>query len=125
MADYTECIHCIYRHECKKEGNDRKYCLIRFLIHNSTIQKGRTTMIDHRIRGEDLIGRKCRPVQPIRNGNGDGVSPDTVCTIIEVVRGHGFTIQTEKCPHCVQYAYIRRVKREELELIAEVASFDE
>lgn len=76
-------------------------------------------MIDHRIRGEDLIGRKCRPVQPIRNGNGDGVSPDTVCTIVNVVRGQGITIETEKCHHCGQYARIRRIHRNDLTLLEE------
>lgn len=82
-------------------------------------------MIDQRIRGKDLVGRKCRPVHPIRSKSGHGITEDTVCTIIEVVRGQGITIQTEKCPHCGLYAFIRRVKREELELILEVASLGE
>lgn len=74
-------------------------------------------MIPLKYKGDELIGKKCRPVHNIRNGAGDGITPKTVCTIVDVVRGHGFTIQTEACPHCGQYAYIRKVKREELELV--------
>lgn len=74
-------------------------------------------MIDPRLKGSDLIGRKCRPVHSIRNGGGQGITSDTICTIVAVTRGHGFTIQTEKCPHCGQYAYITRVARNDLELL--------
>ncbi len=70
-------------------------------------------------KGADLIGRKVRPTHDIRNGGGCGISPDTVCTIVSVVRGHGFTIKSEKCPCCGQYAYIARVHREDLDLIPE------
>lgn len=79
-------------------------------------------MIDKKYRREDLIGRKCRPVRNIRNGAGDGISPSTICKIVDVVRGHGFTIQTEKCPCCGQYAYITRVNRNDLELIEDVSN---
>ena len=79
-------------------------------------------MIPMKYKGSDLIGKKCRPTRYIRNGAGDGITPKTVCTIVDVVRGHGFTIQTETCPHCGQYAYIRKVKREELELVDEIAA---
>ncbi len=74
-------------------------------------------MIPMKYKGSDLIGKKCRPTHNIRNGAGDGITPKTVCKIVDVVRGHGFTIQTETCQHCGQYAYIRKVKREELELV--------
>ena len=74
-------------------------------------------MITIKYKGSDLIGKKCRPTHNIRNGAGDGITSKTVCKIVDVVRGHGFTIQTETCPHCGQYAYIRKVKREELELV--------
>ena len=73
-------------------------------------------MIDRKYRGEDLIGKKCKPVRSIKNGGGDGITTDTICTIKDVVRGHGFTIQTDKCPHCGQYAYITRVNRQDLRL---------
>lgn len=76
-------------------------------------------MIGQKYSGKDLIGRKCRPMRNIRNGGGQGITPETVCTIVSVARGHGFTIQTEKCPHCGQYAWITRVNRNDLELIAE------
>lgn len=74
-------------------------------------------MIPMKYKGSDLIGKKCRPTHNIRNGAGDGITPKAVCTIVDVVRGHGFTIQTETCSRCGQYAYIRKVKREELELV--------
>lgn len=74
-------------------------------------------MIPMKYKGSDLIGKRCRPTRNIRNGAGDGITSKTVCKIVDVVRGHGFTIQTETCPHCGQYAYIRKVKREELELV--------
>lgn len=77
-------------------------------------------MIDRKYSGKDLIGRKCRPVRPIRNGGGEGVTQDTICTIVNVVRGHGFIIQSEKCPHCGQYAYISRISRNDLELLEEM-----
>ena len=73
-------------------------------------------MIDRKYRREDLIGKKCRPIRSIKNGGGDGITTDTICTIKDVVRGHGFTIQTDKCPHCGQYAYITRVNRQDLRL---------
>ena len=73
-------------------------------------------MIDRKYRREDLIGKKCRPTRFIKNGGGDGITTDTICTIKDVVRGHGFTIQTDKCPHCGQYAYITRVNRQDLRL---------
>lgn len=76
-------------------------------------------MISKHLKGNDLIGRKCRPTKPIRNGAGDGVTENTICTIVDVVRGHGFDIQTEPCACCGQYAYIRGVSRSELNLMEE------
>lgn len=76
-------------------------------------------MIPTKYRKEDLIGKKCRPTRNIRNGGGDGISPSTVCTIKNVVRGSGITLETEKCPCCGQFAYITRVDRNDLELIEE------
>ena len=70
-------------------------------------------------KGADLVGRKVRPTHSIKNGGGCCVSPDTVCTIVSVVRGHGFTIKSEKCPYCGQSAYIARVHREDLDLVFE------
>ena len=73
-------------------------------------------MIDRKYRREDLIGKKCKPIRSIKNGGGDGITTDTICTIKDVVRGHGFTIQTDKCSHCGQYAYITRVNKQDLRL---------
>ena len=74
-------------------------------------------MIPKQYTGDKLRGKYCRPIHKIRNGSGDAISPDTICRIVNVVRGHGFIIETEKCSQCGQSAYISRVKREELELI--------
>ena len=76
-------------------------------------------MIDSKIKGADLVGRKCRPVHSIRNGGGHGITRTTICTIKAVVRGHGFTVETEPCPHCGQYTRISRIARADLELIEE------
>lgn len=74
-------------------------------------------MIRKDLAGDELIGRKCRTVRPIRNQSGQGVTAETICVIKNVVKGYGITIQTEACPTCGQYAYITGVKRDELELI--------
>lgn len=76
-------------------------------------------MISKRIKGEDLVGRLCRPVHKIKNGAGAVVTEDTRCIIKAVTRGSGITILTEKCPYCGQQAYITRVSRDELELVEE------
>lgn len=76
-------------------------------------------MIPIKYKGSDLIGRKCRPMYAFGNGAGNGITPNTVCTIVDVVRGKGFVIETEKCPHCGQYARISRIPRRDLELIEE------
>lgn len=74
-------------------------------------------MIPKKYSGDELRNRYVRPVRKIKNGAGAAVSPDTICRIVNVVRGHGFTIETVKCSHCGQSAYISRVAREDLELI--------
>lgn len=76
-------------------------------------------MINPKLKGADLIGRKCRPVRRIRNAGGEGITSATICTIKAVVRGHGITVETEPCPHCGQYARISRLARTDLELIEE------
>lgn len=52
-------------------------------------------MIPKKYSGDELRNRFCRPVRKIRNGGGAAVSPETICRIVDVVRGHGFTIETE------------------------------
>lgn len=74
-------------------------------------------MIPKKYSGEELRNRYCRPGRKIKNGTGAVVSSDTICRIVNVVRGHGFTIETEKCSHCGQSAYISHVARKDLELI--------
>lgn len=76
-------------------------------------------MIPKKYTSEQLLGRKCVPVRTIRNGAGECVSQDTVCTIKNVVRGHGITIQTDICHICGQSAYITGVSREELQFLEE------
>lgn len=86
-------------------------------------------MIDKKYHGRDLIGQTCRPTVSLRNGGGHGVSRNTLCTIKDVVRGHGFIIETQECPHCGQYARISRVNRCDLELanesVTETVFYDE
>ena len=74
-------------------------------------------MIDKKYTAKDLIGKKCRPIRNLKTNGGNGISPTTVCTIVNVVRGHGFKIETEKCPCCGQYTYMTGVSRYDLELI--------
>lgn len=74
-------------------------------------------MIPKKYSGDELKNKFCRPVRKIRNGGGAAISPETICRIVSVVRGHGFTIETEKCPCCGQSAYISRVSRDDLELV--------
>ena len=87
--------------------------------HKKKLQdkKGMQTMISKKYKAEQLIGRKCRPTRNIINGAGDGITPDTICTIRAA--HYGVEIQTEKCPHCGQYCRITRISREDLELIDE------
>ena len=74
-------------------------------------------MISRNLKRDDLIGKKCRTLCDIENGGGQGVSEGNVCTIKDVVRGHGFAIRTDKCPYCGQYAYITHVGRNQIELL--------
>lgn len=74
-------------------------------------------MIPKKYSGDELKNKFCHPVRKIRNGGGAAISPETICRIVSVVRGHGFTIETEKCPRCGQSAYISRVSRDDLELV--------
>lgn len=74
-------------------------------------------MIPKKYSGDELRNKFCRPVRKIRNGGGAAISPETICRIVSVVRGHGFTIETEKCPRCGQSAYISRISRDDLELV--------
>ncbi len=74
-------------------------------------------MIPKKYTGEMLRGRKARTLKDIANKGGCGISAGSIVTIINVVRGKGLYIKTEKCPQCGQYAYITGVVRAELELI--------
>lgn len=64
-----------------------------------------------------LKGEKAIVERDIRNNAGAAVGKGSVVYIVDVVRGKGLTIKTEKCPHCGQYAYISGVSREELTLV--------
>ena len=68
-----------------------------------------------------MIGKKCRIMRDLENRSGHGCSAGTVCTIVDVIRGHGFAIQTDKCPHCGQYTYFTHVSRNDLELMIQEA----
>ena len=74
-------------------------------------------MIPKKYRATELVGRKCRPTHNISNGNGNAITPATVCTIVSAHYGVG--IKTDPCPCCGQYCYIYKISREELELVEE------
>ncbi len=78
-------------------------------------------MIPKKYARDMLIGRKCRTTEKMHNGAGAGLSPGTLCTIKDVVRGKGITIETEPCSCCGQFAYITRVQRKSLDFELEVA----
>lgn len=72
-------------------------------------------MIPRRIKSDDLIGRKCKPVRDIQNGAGHGITPSTICTI--VAAHYGVEVKTDPCPCCGQYAVISRIDRKDLDLV--------
>lgn len=72
-------------------------------------------MIPRKIKSDDLVGRKCKPVRNIQNGAGHGITPNTVCTIISA--HYGVEIKTDPCPCCGQYTVISRIDRKDLDLI--------
>lgn len=74
-------------------------------------------MISKAYTGEMLRGRKALCLKDIANMGGHGTCAGSVVKIVNVVRGKGITIKTEKCPYCGQYAYITRVARQDLELL--------
>lgn len=76
-------------------------------------------MIPTKYTRNDLVGREVRLTREIRTKGGTVVSPDTKLTIVDVVRGHGFIVQSAKCPCCGMAAYIRGVSRDSLELVDE------
>lgn len=72
-------------------------------------------MIPKKYNALDLVGKKCRPVRNLENREGQGITADTICTIISA--HYGIKIKTDICPHCGQYAVISHISREDLELI--------
>ena len=78
-------------------------------------------MIDRKLKRDELIGRRCQVMRDLENRGGQGLSKGTICTIKDVVRGNGFIIQTDRCPHCGQYAYVTHVSRNDLELMIQEA----
>lgn len=73
-------------------------------------------MISRRYKADELIGLKCRPTHPIKNGAGMVITPDTILTIRSA--HYGVEVATEKCPCCGMYAIISRIPREDLELLS-------
>ena len=74
-------------------------------------------MINKKYKGVELKGKKAKVDRDIRNGAGQGISAGCTVTIVDVVRGKGLTIKTDKCLHCGQYSYITGVAREDLTLL--------
>ena len=79
-------------------------------------------MIPLKLTRDELVGKKCRPLRTIRNGAGAIVDENTVCTIVDVVRGHGFTIQKAPCPCCHVAVRISGISRDSLKLVERDAS---
>ena len=100
--------------------------IVRLLMKNAKLKKDNGTrkehpMISKKFTAKELIGLKCRPVRDIHNGNGDGITPDTLCTITSA--HYGINIKTEKCPCCGQYCCISRISREDLVLESDVVRY--
>ena len=74
-------------------------------------------MIPLKLTRDELAGKYCRPLRRIRNRAGAVVDENTICTITDVVRGHGFTIQTDECPCCHVAVRITGISRDSLELV--------
>ena len=55
-------------------------------------------MIPKKYTGEMLKGRKARCLCDISNKGGHGISAGSTVTIVNVVRGKGLYVKTEKCP---------------------------
>ncbi len=76
-------------------------------------------MIPKKYTAALLEGRYATTERRMRNGAGEGISAGAIVRIRRVVRGKGLEIETEKCPHCGQFAVISRVSREDLTLLPE------
>lgn len=76
-------------------------------------------MIPAKYTREDLVGKEVRLTREIRTKGGVVITPGTKLIIVDVIRGHGFIVQSAKCPCCGMSAYIRHVSRDSLELVDE------
>ena len=76
-------------------------------------------MIAKKLTAKDLIGKTVFVLKKLRNRAGEGVSPGTIATIKNVVRGRGITIETAKSPCCGQFSCITGVNRNDLSLTPE------
>lgn len=71
-------------------------------------------MIPKNVKAVDCVGKYATTDKDIRNKAGHCISAGSLVKIVEF--GRAFSIETEKCPLCGQYAYIRGVKKCELTL---------
>lgn len=78
-------------------------------------------MIPKKLNREQLIGRKAKCDRVIMNRAGQIVGDSAVVKIVNVVRGKGIAIKTEKCPYCGQSAYITGVDRNILTLVPDTS----
>lgn len=65
----------------------------------------------------DCIGKYATLDHSIMNGAGQCIAKGSLVKIVDY--GRTLDIETEKCPCCGQYCYIRGVKKEELTLVEE------
>ena len=88
----------------------------RLLESKTSLIEGKI-MIAKNIKREQLINKKATVNEETMNGAGHGLGEGTIVTIVDVVRGKGLSIKTDKCLHCNQYTYITGVSREILTLL--------
>lgn len=70
--------------------------------------------IPAKIKMIDCIGKYATVDRDVQNGAGQGISKGTRIRIVG--KGRGFNIETERCPHCGQYCYIRGITKDTLTL---------
>ena len=74
-------------------------------------------MIGKETKMIDCVGKYATLDRSIMNGAGQCIAKGSKVKIVDC--GRALSIQTEKCPCCGQYCYIRGVKKETLTLLKE------
>jgi hypothetical protein len=72
-------------------------------------------MIPKRMKADEIVGRMATLDSDICNGAGLAIAKGSKVKIVRA--SYGIEIKTEICSHCGQYAYISKLKRDDLTLI--------